>query len=164
MQRLMKIGFIIFLGTVVGCQKSSNSPKNKISSAETISKDSLNSDSIRLKKSEIPIVTDTAIIRTFDAEELPISFHDTFDAKNQKLIVKIKNFHKSSLSAQIEPQDKLLNIRFNQIRKANGDFDGPFGREIKDYQISKSGEIWLIIAKNLMASGSDEGSFRVEIQ
>ena len=56
-----------------------------------------------------------------------------------------------------------MNIRFNQIKLANGDYDGPFGREI-NYEIKEKGEVWLIIAKSNMASGDATGKFKIRIE
>ena len=55
-----------------------------------------------------------------------------------------------------------MNIRFNQIKLANGDYDGPFGREIS-YDIKQKGEIWLIVSKSNMASGETKGKFEIEL-
>ena len=57
----------------------------------------------------------------------------------------------------------MMNIRFNQIKLADGEFDGPFGRDIS-YLIKKSGEIWLLISKSNMASEKATGKFTVSLK
>lgn len=104
------------------------------------------------------------IVREVDAEQLPFSLGDEFSDENQTLIVKIKNFKNPKISAIITPKHKEMNIRINQIKLANGDFDGPFGRELKDYKIDESGEIWLMIGKSNMASGDAKGDFTISVE
>lgn len=103
------------------------------------------------------------IIKVVDGEVLPFIIDEKFTDKNQKLILKIRNYEKSNLKASIIPQNDKMNIRFNQIRTPDGKFDGPFGREIS-HAIPKTGEVWLIIGKNLMAEGEIKGDFSVRVE
>jgi hypothetical protein len=77
--------------------------------------------------------------------------------------VRITNYKKDQLKANIIPENNNMNIRFNQIKTPDGKYDGPFGREIS-YKISGKGEVWLIIGKNLMAEGDNVGRFSVRIE
>lgn len=103
------------------------------------------------------------IIKTLNADMIPLTITDEFTSDNQQFILKIKNFNGKNISGKITPENPEMNIRFNQIKLPNGDYDGPFGREIS-YKISEKGEIWLIIGKSNMASGEAKGKFSVNIQ
>jgi len=104
------------------------------------------------------------IFRIADAEQLPFSIGEEFTQDGQQFILKIQNFEKEQISVTVKPQNETQNIRINQIKLPNGDFDGPFSREIKNYEISQKGEIWLIIGKSNMASGEMKGNFTVSVQ
>lgn len=104
------------------------------------------------------------IIRVADAAQLPFSLGDEFTADNQTLIVKIKNFKNPKISAAVTSKNKDMNIRINQIKLPNGDYDGPFGRELKDYEVSENGEVWLMIGKSNMASGEAKGDFTISVK
>jgi hypothetical protein len=79
------------------------------------------------------------------------------------LVLKIVNYDQPTLKAKISTNEKDFNIRFNQIKLPNGEYDGPFGREIS-YDIQGKGEIWLIIGKSNMASGNTKGGFSVSVE
>lgn len=103
------------------------------------------------------------IIRTAETSQLPFALGEEFTKEGQELILKLKHYEKSDLKATITTNEKDFNIRFNQIRLPNGDYDGPFGREIT-YKIREKGEVWLIIGKSNMASGNTKGSFTVTVE
>jgi hypothetical protein len=108
-------------------------------------------------------VKDGQIIRTVDAEHFPLTLGEEFTKDGQEFILKITNFSKPNIQAKISTKEKDFNIRFNQIKLPNGDYDGPFGREIT-YDVKGKGEVWLIIGKSNMASGNTKGSFSVSVE
>ncbi|KMQ68270.1 hypothetical protein ACM39_09205 [Chryseobacterium sp. FH2] len=116
-----------------------------------------------LKKGVMRNEKEGQIVRTADAEQLPFKLGEEFTKDDQELILKITNYNKPNIKASISTKEKDFNIRFNQIKLPNGDYDGPFGREIT-YDIKDKGEIWLIIGKSNMASGNTKGSFTISIE
>lgn len=108
-------------------------------------------------------VKDGQIIRTVDAEQFPFTLGEEFTKDDQEFILKITDFDKPTIKAKISTKEKDFNIRFNQIKLPNGDYDGPFSREIT-YDIKEKGEVWLIIGKSNMASGNTKGSFTVSVE
>ena len=94
---------------------------------------------------------------------IPLTISDEFTTDQQTFILKIKNFEGKSIVGKITPSNSNMNIRFNQIKLANGDFDGPFGLELSAV-VSKPGEVWLIIGKSLKASGEAKGKFTVNVK
>jgi hypothetical protein len=108
-------------------------------------------------------VKDGQIIRTVDAVQFPLTLGEEFTKDGQEFILKIINFDQSKINAKISTKEKDFNIRFNQIKLPNGDYDGPFGRDLT-YDIKERGEIWLIIGKSNMASGNTKGSFTVSLE
>ncbi|MGA9212713.1 hypothetical protein [Kaistella sp.] len=109
------------------------------------------------------VVDGNEIIHTINAADLPITIADEFSTNDQQLVVKIKYFIGKKIVGKITPKNSNMNIRFNQIKLPNGNFDGPFGREIS-YDIKTKGELWLIIGKSLMASGEEKGKFTVDLE
>ena len=103
------------------------------------------------------------IIKIINADMIPLTIADEFTTDQQKYILKIKNFSETKINATINPGTADMNVRFNQIKYADGTFDGPFGLQIMQ-DINKSGEIWLIVGKNLMASGKPTGKFTISLQ
>ncbi|UOU98785.1 hypothetical protein MUU74_02275 [Chryseobacterium daecheongense] len=103
------------------------------------------------------------IIRTADASQLPFTLGEEFTKDNQELVLKITNYDQPTLKAKITTNEKDFNIRFNQIKLPNGEYDGPFGRDIS-YEIPTKGEVWLIIGKSNMASGNTKGGFSVSVE
>lgn len=103
------------------------------------------------------------IIRTADASQLPFTLGEVFTKDDQELVLKLTNFDQSNIKARISTKEKDFNIRFNQIKLPNGDYDGPFGRDIS-YEIPGKGEVWLIIGKSNMASGNTKGHFTVSVE
>lgn len=104
------------------------------------------------------------IVRIVQASSLPITLNETFTKEHQGLTIKIEGFHKAEISASLLTKEKDFNIRINQIRTADGNFDGPFGKALLRYKTRGSGEVWLIIGKDLMADGATTGKFEVEIK
>ena len=109
------------------------------------------------------IIDGDRIIKTINANMIPLTISDEFTTDQQKLILKIKNFKGKEIVGKISSKNADMNLRFNQIKFADGSFDGPFGRAIS-IEIPKPGEIWLIIGKNLMADGKLIGKFSVSLQ
>ena len=109
------------------------------------------------------VVEANKIIHTIEAEMIPITISDEFTNSDQQMIVKIKNFTGNNIVGKINPVNPQMNIRFNQIKLANGDYDGPFERDLK-YVIKEKGEIWLIISKSNMASGEGVGKFTLTLK
>lgn len=103
------------------------------------------------------------IIRTADANQLPFTIGEEFTKDDQDLVLKLTHYDRPNIKAKISTKEKDFNIRFNQIRLPNGNYDGPFGREIT-YETPGKGELWLIIGKSNMASGNTKGSFTVSIE
>ena len=103
------------------------------------------------------------IIRTADASQLPFTLGEEFTKDDQDLILKLTHYDRPMIKAKISTKDKDFNIRFNQIRLPDGNYDGPFGREIT-YETPGKGEVWLIIGKSNMASGNTKGSFTVSLE
>jgi len=103
------------------------------------------------------------IIRMVDGEHLPITLGEEFTNENEELVLKITDFKNPEIKAKISTKEKDFNIRFNQIKLPNGDYDGPFGRDLT-YDLKEKGEVWLIIGKSNMTSGNTKGSFTVSIE
>lgn len=136
---------------------------NKIDSAANgiVAIDDLNATKATFKT--FRIVDGDSIVKTINADMIPLTITDEFTRKVQKMVLKIKNFDRAKIVGTITPENPPMNIRFNQIKLANGDYDGPFGREL-NYEIKEKGEIWLIIAKSNMASGDASGKFKIRIE
>ena len=109
------------------------------------------------------VIDGDSIIKTINADMIPLTLSDEFTSDDQKYVLKIKNFTGKNITGKITPAASDMNIRFNQIKLANGEFDGPFGLELTE-SIDKPGEIWLIIGKSLMSSGKAKGKFSVSIK
>lgn len=103
------------------------------------------------------------IIKTINGDMLPLSIYDEFTKEHQQLIIKIKNFKNPNIKATINSESSNMNIRFNQIKMASGEYDGPFGKTMSA-KTNVEGEIWLIIGKSIMASGETTGKFSVWLQ
>ncbi|WP_294298257.1 hypothetical protein [uncultured Chryseobacterium sp.] len=143
------------------------SPIEKADSAAIKMKDSVINNAPKTKevlsKGVMRDIKDGQIIRTADAGQLPFKLGEEFTKDGQEFILKITNFNQSTLKAKISTDVKDFNIRFNQIRLPNGDYDGPFGREIT-YDVKEKGEVWLIVGKSNMASGTTKGSFIISVE
>jgi hypothetical protein len=142
-------------------------PTAKMDSAAVRMKDSIINNAPKtkevLKTGVMRSVKDGQIIRTVDAEQFPLTLGEEFTKDDQEFILKITDFEKSKIKAKINTKQKDFNIRFNQIKLPNGDYDGPFGRELS-YDVKDKGEVWLIIGKSNMASGNTKGSFTVSLE
>ncbi|WP_027374002.1 MULTISPECIES: hypothetical protein [Chryseobacterium] len=103
------------------------------------------------------------IVRTADASQLPFTLGEAFTKDGQELVLKLINYDQPNIKAKITTKEKEFNIRFNQIKLPNGDYDGPFGRDIT-HETPGKGEVWLIIGKSNMASGNTKGSFTVSVE
>lgn len=147
--------------SIIVSEQSANTSKIDSQNIE-INQDSLKNSKID-SKNDLTEVKNGEIIKVVDGEKLPLLIDEKFTDKNQKLILKIRNYQKPDLKASVLPKNNNMNIRFNQIKTPDGKYDGPFGREIS-YKIPKSGEVWLIIGKNLMADGEIEGDFSVRVE
>lgn len=103
------------------------------------------------------------MIQTIDGKDLPIVLKEDFTKSSQTLTIKIKNYNKPTITGQILTKVPGFDIRFNQIRTANGDFDGPFGLTL-NYKTPDPGEIWLIVGRDLMATTTYTGKFEVKLK
>lgn len=74
-----------------------------------------------------------------------------------------RNDSSSSVFIQIIPQDKLGNIRINQLISPNNEKDGPFGREI-NYDLTEKGLYQIRIGESLMQGDPFEGKYTLKLQ
>lgn len=102
------------------------------------------------------------ITRSADVSMLPFSIGEEIKEDNQEFILKITDYDKPNIVAEIKPQNADMNIRFNQVKFADGTTDGPFGKTLNIPNKGK-GEIWLIVGKSNMASGNSKGNFTVSV-
>lgn len=171
---MKKYALIVIPLLIISCKKETQVTDKKTDSiivseqsANTTQIDSqnlkINQDTLKTPINTKSEVKNGEIVKVVDGEKLPLLIDEKFTDKNQKLIIKIRNYEKPNLKASILPKNNNMNIRFNQIRTPDGKFDGPFGREIT-YEIPGTGEVWLIIGKNLMADGDLEGEFSLRIE
>lgn len=181
---IMKKIFLLIPLIILSCKKESkiqetqNTDSLATATEQTVSPEKADSSAVKMKDSIINNapktkevlrtgvmreVKDGQIIRTVDGEHLPITLGEEFTKDNQELILKITDFGNPEIKARISTKEKDFNIRFNQIKLPNGDYDGPFGRDLT-YEIKNKGEVWLIIGKSNMASGNTKGNFTVSIE
>lgn len=104
---------------------------------------------------------DKEIVRMADAEMLPFSLGEEIKNDNQDFILKIAGYDKPTIKAEIITEDGR-NIRFNQVKYSDGTFDGPFGKTL-EVENKGTGEIWLIVGRSNMASGSPVGKFTIRV-
>ncbi|MGU3377253.1 hypothetical protein [Chryseobacterium sp. M5A1_1a] len=139
----------------------------KADSAALIKRDSIinNAQATKevLRKGVMRNEKEGQIVRSADASQLPFTLGEEFTKDDQELVLKLTNFDQTNIKAKISTKEKDFNIRFNQIKLPNGDYDGPFGREIT-YEVHGKGEVWLIIGKSNMASGNTKGHFTVSVE
>jgi hypothetical protein len=179
----MKKSLLLIPLIIISCKKEANLSEtpNKDSAVVTEMPDvSAKTDSAMLRKKDsiinnAPVTKevlrkgvmrsekDGQIIRTADASQLPFTLGEEFTKDGQELVLKLTHYDKPTIKAKISTNQKDFNIRFNQIRLPNGDYDGPFGREIT-YETKGNGEVWLIIGKSNMASGNTKGNFNVSVE
>ncbi len=157
---------------LMSCSKNTSSERTDIRSdtVQTVPSDTVHQqdityntvppqDSATINRTE----DSTSISRTFSADRLPLIIDETFSYHGQELLLKIQDFKRGKITGTIEPADKEMNIRFNQLRYPDETWDGPFGREI-NLPVTGEGELWLRIGRSNMASGKDTGSFRVHLK
>jgi len=144
-----------------------NTPDSGIDSVAIRKKDSIinNAPATKavLKEGVMRNEKEGQIVRTADAEQLPFKLGEQFTKDGQELVLKITNYTQPTIKASIVTKEKDFNIRFNQIKLPNGDYDGPFSKDIT-YDVKGKGEVWLIIGKSNMASGNTTGSFTVSVE
>lgn len=157
---------------LMSCSKNTSSERTDIRSdtVQTVPSDTVHQqdityntvppqDSATINRTE----DSTSISRTFSADRLPLIIDETFSYHGQELLLKIQDFKRGKITGTIEPADKEMNIRFNQLRYPDETWDGPFGRDI-NLPVTGKGELWLRIGRSNMASGKDTGSFRVHLK
>lgn len=139
-------------------------PKVQDSAAE---KDSINNAQVVKKVLQEGIMREKEagkIIRITDASQLPFKIGDAFSNADQTLLLKIKDFSEDQISVLVQPENKNMNIRIQQIIDAKGNTDGPFGKSVDHYVIKNKGEIQLLIGKSNMASGDATGNFTISVE
>lgn len=179
----MKKSLLLIPLIIISCKKETNIPgvSGKDSTVVTEMPDSTyRPDSVALRKKDSIINNAPAtkevlrkgvmrsekegqIIRTADASQIPFTLGEAFTKDDQELVLKLTHYEQPNIKAKISTKEKDFNIRFNQIKLPNGDYDGPFGREIA-YETPGKGEVWLIIGKSNMASGNTKGNFTVTVE
>lgn len=168
----MKKLWLLLPVLLMNCSKntSSESKDNTSDTVQTVPSDTVHQQDITYNtvppqdSAEINRTEDsTSISRTFSADRLPLTIDETFSYHGQELLLKIQHFKRGKIIGIIEPADKEMNIRFNQIRYPDEAWDGPFGREI-NLPVTGEGELWLRIGRSNMASGKDTGSFQVHLK
>lgn len=179
----MKKLFLLIPLLIVSCKKESSVTETqntdsvaavqqpaaleKTDSADVRMKDSIINNAPKTKEvlrtGVMREVKNGQIIRMVDGEHLPVTLGEEFTNENEELVLKITDFKNPEIKAEISTKEKDFNIRFNQIKLPNDDYDGPFGRDLT-YDLKEKGEVWLIIGKSNMASGNTKGSFTVSIE
>lgn len=184
---MKKILFLIPLA-IVGCKKEpavaevkvgdsaitetvSHKPTAVADSAESLTKEKkdsiINNAPVTkevLRTGVMRHVEENKISRTADAEQLPFSLGEEFTKDGQQFVLKIENVPAGELSATLRPQNSGQNIRINQIILPDGNSDGPFTRELKNYKIPKPGTVTLIIGRSNMASAESKGAFTLYVE
>ena len=84
------------------------------------------------------------------------------EAKEQQTF-SFRNDSSSSVFIQIIPQNKLGNIRINQLISPNNEKDGPFGQEI-NYDLTEKGLYQIRIGESLMQGDTFEGKYTLKLQ
>lgn len=168
MKKLVFVGLFLILS----CSKEQTSDVAEISdtsntgSAKEIIDSAENETQANLDTTVVdsqPADDGSEIVKMISGDGIPLELTEEFTSDQQQFIIKIRDFTGSNISAAIIPEKPSMNIRFNQIKLPNGEYDGPFGREIS-YKIQQNGEIWLIVGKSNMASGTARGKFKVVIE
>ncbi|PQA91678.1 hypothetical protein B0A69_17945 [Chryseobacterium shigense] len=178
----MKKSLLLIPLIIISCKKEANISEtpNRDSAVVTEMPDAARADSAELRKKDsivnnAPVTKEVLrkgvmrnekegqIVRTADASQLPFTLGEEFTKEGQELVLKLTHYDKPNIKAKISTNEKDFNIRFNQIKLPNGEYDGPFSREIT-YEIKGKGEVWLIIGKSNMASGNTIGSFNVSVE
>lgn len=171
----MKYVFLSLLIIAFACKKAPNRPieiveedsvvvNTSVDSAKEEKTSSTNGATKELSEKNARSIEGAKVVYQIPASHLPIKLEDEFGDGINEIVIKISNYKKDKISAAILPENAMMNIRFNQIKLPNGTLDGPFGREIQSYSISKNGEVWLVVGKSNMASGDDTGKFKIELK
>lgn len=157
----------VLTAVLFSCNKAPNRPidENKQNPLSTLipSQDSSKVKNENSAERIRTIEADTITVET-DASEFPLKIDDRFTNENQFFVLKIKNVEAGKISVIVQPKNDKMNIRINQIKLPNGEFDGPFGRDMKEYPIPEKGEVWLRIGKSNMASGAAAGNFSLQVE
>lgn len=178
----MKKSLLLIPLIIISCKKEANITETQVTDSAVVTEmpDAAEAESAALRKKDSIINNAPAtkevlrkgvmrsekegqIIRTADASQLPFTLGEEFTKDGQELVLKLTHYDKPNIKAKISTNQKDFNIRFNQIKLPNGDYDGPFSREIT-YETKGKGEVWLIIGKSNMASGNTIGSFNVSVE
>ena len=167
---------------IVACKEDKITTETASKDSLQITEDSINTvvvDSVALRDSLINNAPKTKevlkngvmrsdvegeIVRDLDASMLPIKMVEEISSENQRLVLNVANFSGKKINVKVNPEKPQMNIRVNQIILPNGVQDGPFGKEVQNYQVPEKGKIQIIIAKSTMASGDATGHFTVEIE
>lgn len=154
---LLKYGILLPL-ILIACKKESpNIDQDVKKDSMTLAKpmDSLSTILATAQESNQHIIS-------VDASRLPIRLMQKITDPEQQIVLKLENYKHPRLKAYIKPEQPM-NVRINQIRMPDNTFDGPFGQTI-NYETKQRGEYWLIISKDLMASGDPTGQFFIKIE
>lgn len=103
------------------------------------------------------------IVKIVNGEHFPFTVDAEFTEKENHLIIKILRYNNPQLHATITTEQNDFNVQFSQIKLPNGQFDGPFSKEIK-YKLPTKGEVWLLVNINNRAEGKTNGKFSVRVQ
>ena len=148
-----------FLGFVSSCKKETEQEQDVfIQDSTAAPKESTDTLTV-VKKIE---KEDHHRILTVDASKMPIKLIEEFKSPEDRLIVKLTNVKQDSIKAYLKPFNEDMNIRFNQVRKPDNTFDGPFTDEVI-YEANEEGEYWLVVSRNLMQSGNPVGKFFLRV-
>lgn len=148
---------------MISCQKEKSITQHA-NGDSTGNEHKLQKESVAIKVIENePVTNKDEIIRTVDASQIPFILHENFTKDGQYLILKIANYTKPHLKAEIITEEKDFNIRINGIRLPDGNEDGPFSDEVS-YDIKSRGEVWLTVGGNNMSEGKSTGSFSVKVE
>lgn len=101
---------------------------------------------------------DSTINIQFPKGSFSIKVEGKIKGINHPITVNIPVKQGTQLTAYIQPEDSVANIRINQIFTPSGKADGPFGRDLK-YAIKGEGNYKLIIGENLMQGDEWKGKF-----
>lgn len=149
--------FVFIMLFLFGCQQNHAIKHSKTDTVITAEKpkDTLSTILTTKKDSNLNILS-------VDASQLPIRLNLEITQPNDQIIVKLENLSKPTINAYLKTE-KPMNVRFNQIRRPDNTFDGPFGQTL-EYATKQKGEYWLVIAKSNMASGNPLGKFFLKVE
>lgn len=160
----MKKMSLLILLVIISCQKEQNITAQHTNRDSTGNQNRSQKESGAIKVIENkPVMNKDEIIRTVDASEIPFILNENFTKNGQWLTLKITNYNKPYLKANIITKEKDLNIRIGGIRLPDGNEDGPFSDKVS-YEIKSKGEVWLSVGRNNMAEGKSTGSFSIKVE